>query len=268
MSYAVRLDVFEGPLDLLLQLVSKERVDVADISISTITDDYLQAVKHMEKIDLDLASAFLVLAATLLELKSYKLLPKKVIDDPELAALLEERDHLVHRLIEYSTFKRAAESMKGMLAENEDFHTRTPQIPPELAPALPDIFAGLTVNMLAEAAVGVFAPRSQPVVDLSHVTPMKVSVREMIELLADQIQVLGSSHFSEIRRHAADRIGVIVRFLALLELFKRQSVDLEQPEPFGDIVIRWRQPMAEPWKRPENDERDTDMIDQPQDLTG
>lgn len=242
MSYAVRLEVFEGPLDLLLSLVSKERVDVADVSISTITDEYLRAVKELGEIELDAASSFLVLAATLLELKSLKLLPRRSEVDPELAALLEERDHLLHRLIEYSTFKGAAEVMSRLISANAGYVSRVADLPAELLPKVPDIFAGLTGQMLAEAAAKALAPKPEVVVDTSHVTPILVSVGQMVDLLAEQIQGKRSTSFTELCRGLSQRIEVIVRFLALLELYKSQSVDLEQPDPFDEIVVRWRQP--------------------------
>lgn len=242
MTYAVRLDVFEGPLDLLLNLVSKERVDVADISISSITDEYLHAVRQLGEIELDAASSFLVLAATLLELKSLKLLPKSSTIDPELAALLEERDHLIHRLIEYSTFKSAAEQLTRMFVGNEGYFSRVADLPEELQPSLPDIFEGLTGAKVAAAAAIALAPRVLERVDISHVTPIRVSVREMVDMLAEEISESGTTSFRRLCMKAAGRIDVIVRFLALLELFKLQSIELEQSKPFEDITIRWRRP--------------------------
>lgn len=242
MSYPVKLEVFEGPLDLLLQLVSKDRVDISEVSISTITDEYLQAVKSLEELDLDMASSFLVLAATLLELKSLRLLPRRTIDDPELAALLEERDHLLHRLVEYSTFKNASATLVALFKLNEGFVPRQAEIPEELQPAMPDIMEGITAVKLAAAAAKALAPKPDVVVDVSHVTPIRVSVREMIDLLLEQISALGSVRFSELRAQAGGRIEVIVRFLAILEMFKRQQVEMEQQAPFEEIVIRYRQP--------------------------
>lgn len=242
MGYAVKLDVFEGPLDLLLQLVSKERLDVADVSISTITEEYLRAVRELEEIDLDMASRFLILAATLLELKSIKLLPRKAVDDPELAALLEERDHLLHRLIELATFKNAGAVIATQLEAGEGYFTRVADLPPELIPSVPDILQGLTAEKLAKAAGKALEPKPLALVDTSHVTPITISVREMVDLLAEMISSRTKISFSELTGPAASKLEVVLRFLALLELFKSQSVDLEQTKPFEDIVIRWRQP--------------------------
>lgn len=243
MTYTVKLDVFEGPLDLLLHLVSKERVDVADVSISTITDEYLRAVKAMGEIDLNLASSFLVMAATLLELKSLRLLPGRVADDPELAELLEERDHLLHRLIEYATFKEVALQFIDWFGENEGYYPRTAGLPEELVPALPDILAGLTADKLAAAAAKALAGKPTVSIDDAHITPMRVSVGEIVELLIMQIRQQGRTSFRELCGQVKERLEIIVRFLALLELFKNQSVDLEQKAPFEEIVVRWRQPI-------------------------
>src|ERR687896_749301 len=129
MTYEVRLEVFEGPLDLLLQLVSKDEVDVTDITISDITNQYLKAVRRMGNVDLEIASSFLVLAATLLELKSVRLLPRGTVTDPEVAALLEERDHLLHRLIEYSTFKGVSSALASLMESNKGFVYRNLSFP-------------------------------------------------------------------------------------------------------------------------------------------
>ena len=243
MTYAVKLDVFEGPLDLLLRLVSKERVNVADVSISSITDEYLRAVKAMGEIDLNLASSFLVMAATLLELKSLKLLPGRLADDPELAALLEERDHLLHRLIEYATFKEVALQFIDWFGENEGYYPRTAGLPEEFVPALPDVFAGLTADKLSVAAAKALAVKPTVSIDASHITPIRVSVGEIIELLIEEIRLKGRTSFRALCGQATERLEVIVRFLGLLELFKNQSVDLEQKAPFDEIVVRWREPI-------------------------
>lgn len=242
MSYEVRLEVFEGPLDLLLNLVSRERLDVADVSMSSITDDYLKAVRRMEEVDLEVASGFLVLAATLLELKSIRLLPDAAAADPEVAALLEERDHLLHRLIEYSTFKNVSVAVARVIEENKSYHSRAVEVPQELVSTLPDLLAGVSPERLRELAVSALAPRLSQPVDTSFMTPIRVSVREMVDRLSAEIKARGTSSFRELCVSAGQRIEVIVRFLALLEMFKEQSVELEQDRPFSEIVIRWREP--------------------------
>jgi segregation and condensation protein A len=241
-SYEVRLDVFEGPLDLLLQLVSKEQVDITEITISEITNEYLQAVRRMGDLDLEMASSFLVLAATLLELKSMRLLPRGSSNDPEVAALLEERDHLLHRLIEYSTFKEAAADILSRLDANAGYHYRTGGLPEEVVTKLPDFLSGVSADNIAEAASAAMTPRATQPVDTSFMTPIRVSVREMIDVLAGELRSHARASFRDLCRSASSRIEIIVRFLALLELFRVQSVDLEQDEPFGPITVRWREP--------------------------
>lgn len=243
MTYSVRLDVFEGPLDLLLHLVSKERLDVADISISAITEEYLRVVRTLGEMDLEVASSFLILAATLLELKSLKLLPGASGEDPEVAALLEERDHLLHRLIQYSTFKRVASKVSFLLEEHRDYHSREAAIGEEFFAKAPDLLAGVSPQQIAGIALAVLAPRPAARVDVSYIAPIRVSVREMVDRLEQEVRELGVTSFHNLCRRAVGRIDVIVRFLALLELFKMEAIDLEQKSPFEEIVVRWRRPM-------------------------
>lgn len=245
MTYEVRTEAFEGPLDLLLQLVSKEQVDVADISISSITRQYLDALRKLDHVDLEVASSFLVLAATLLELKSIRLLPHGDVADPELRALLEERDHLLHRLIEYSTFKEAATALIALLKGHAGHHYRSAAIPEELLSKFPDLLTGVTPERLNEIASKALIPTPVRPVDTSFMTPIRVSVGEMADMMMDELRSSRTSSFAELCRSAANRIERIVRFLALLELFRSQSVELEQDRPFGDIVVRYREP-AEP----------------------
>lgn len=245
MSYSVKLDIYEGPLELLLELVSKERVDPADVSISTITDEYLQVVAAMGDIDLDLATNFLVLAATLLELKSLKLLPSRAAGGEDLAALLEERDHLVHRLIEYSTFKQIAGILTETFAENEGYFCRYAEIPQELLAPSPDPLEGLSAEMLGAAARRLLSPQPAPTVDVSHVTPIKISISDAVAMLLRQIEESDSVSFRTLCRQVSSRIEVIVRFLALLQMYKDQSVELEQQGPFSEIVVRRRRPILQ-----------------------
>ncbi|HEX2178774.1 MAG TPA: segregation/condensation protein A [Actinomycetota bacterium] len=242
MTYAVKLDVFEGPLDLLLHLISKERVNVADVCIADVTEEYLRATAALGEVDLETASSFLVLAATLLELKSLKLLPSRSTADPDLKLLLEERDRLLHRLIVYATFKQAASRLGERLAENAGYHPRSAELPEELAPAAPDIFRSLTPEMLAKAAVRALTPPDQPSVDTSHITRVTVSLEEMVAQLRARLETEKFSSFRRLCGSARGRIEVVIALLAVLELFKNQAVDIEQASPFGDIEISWKQP--------------------------
>lgn len=253
MSFPVHLEVFEGPLDLLLQLVSRDRVDVGQISIRAITDDYLRAVAALGTVDIEAATSFLVLAATLLELKSAKLLPRDEAD-PETAALLEERDRLLQRLVEYATFKAAAEALGWVGDANAGFVPRAGGIPEEVRRVEPDPLAGVTLDDFVRAAVTAFSPRqpSEPYsvpVDISHITPIRVSLAEMIDLLADELQQRKAASFRDLCGTGASRIDVVVRFLALLELARQSFVEVEQAAPFEGITVRWRQPRTGPEPR-------------------
>jgi segregation and condensation protein A len=239
-TYAVKLDVFEGPLDLLLHLISKERVNVADINIADVTEEYLRATAALGEVDLETASSFLVLAATLLELKSLKLLPSRSIVDPELRLLLEERDRLLHKLVVYSTFKKVAIQLEQQMSENAGYHSRSAELPEELIPAAPDIFRGLTPQSLAQAAVRALTPPDRPTVDTSHITRVTVSLQEMVAHLRTRLSKEGSGSFRGICSTARSRIDVVIAMLAVLELFKSQTVDLHQDAPFGEIGITYR----------------------------
>lgn len=242
MTYAVKLDVFEGPLDLLLHLISKERVNVADVCIADLTDEYLRATAALGEVDLETASSFLVLAATLLELKSLKLLPNRSVVDPELRLLLEERDRLLHRLVVYATFKQAAVRMGERLIANAGYHSRTAELPEELVPAAPDVFRGLTPEKLARAAVRALTPRDRPSVDSSHITRATVSLEEMVGMLRSRMERERASSFRRLCGTAQARIEVVMALLAVLELFKTQAIEMEQESPFGEIAITWNQP--------------------------
>ncbi|MGQ0678550.1 MAG: segregation and condensation protein A [Actinomycetota bacterium] len=239
MSYEVKLDVYQGPLDLLLQLISRERVNVAEINISELTDEFLRRMAELGEVDLETASSFLVLAATLLELKSLKLLPNRHAIDPEIKLLLEERDRLLHRLIVYAAFKQAAIGLGYLLGECADLHPRTAELPEELIPKSPDIFQGLTPVLVAAAAVRALTPVEQEPVDTSHVTSVTVSLVEMVERLRLQIRLNGNSSFRELCRSASGRMEVVVALLAVLELFKAEAIELIQAEPFSEIAVSW-----------------------------
>ncbi len=245
MTYAVKLDVFEGPLDLLLHLISKERVNVADVCIADVTEEYLRATAALGEVDLETASSFLILAATLLELKSLKLLPSRSTIDPELRLLLEERDRLLHKLVVYATFKKVAVVLGNRMADNVGYHSRSAELPEELVPAAPDIFGGLTPEKLARAAVRALTPPDRSTVDTSHITRVTVSLEEMVGHLRARMKSEGGGSFRQICSSAQSRIEVVIALLAVLELFKSQTVDLQQDDPFGEIAITYR-PQATP----------------------
>jgi segregation and condensation protein A len=240
MALEVSTPVYEGPFDLLLQLILKEQVDIYEINLATIVDAYLAELDRMSDLDLDVATGFLLIAATLVELKARRLLPDPVdMDLDEELALWEERDLLLARLLEAKTFKDVA----GVFAQLADDASRSfPRVvgPDErFADAVPDLLEGTTVIRLRNAAVRALTPKPVPVVDLFHVNPITITVADAVAELVDELPRAGRISFRRLTADLADRIEVIVRFLAVLELFKQGAVDLDQPDRFGDIEVAW-----------------------------
>ena len=238
MPYEVKLDVFEGPIDLLLHLITKQRVDIYEVSLATMTDEYIQAIKLRDDLDLESATGFLVVAATLLELKSARLLPRTAIDDPD-TDLLEERDLLLARLVECSTYREAGQWLWRGLEAGAAFHARSAGLEPQFHGLAPDLLATLDLDRVAACAALLLAPRPEPLLDTSHVAPVVVSVRETILELCETLKQGSSLTFEQLCAGAPDRIHVVVRFLALLELYKAGAVELDQLERFGTIRASW-----------------------------
>jgi len=240
MPYAVQTPVFEGPFDLLLHLILAEQVDLYEISLATIVDGYLAELGRMEELDLDVASEFLLIAATLVELKSRRLLPSA--DDLDLddeLALWEERDLLLHRLVECKTFKEAAVALAVIAVEAGRSVGRTVGVDERFIGLMPDLLAGVTPGDLRAAYLRAVAPRPQPRVDLDHVAPIRASVTDAIAELMDELPRAGRITFRALTGDLVERLEVVVRFLAVLELFKVGLVDLDQARTFGDIGVVW-----------------------------
>jgi segregation and condensation protein A len=240
MPYEVQTPVFEGPFDLLLHLILSEQVDLYEISLSTIVDGYLAELERMEQLNLDMASEFLLIAATLVELKSRRLLPQS--DDLDLddeLALWEERDLLLHRLVECKTFKEAAIALSALASRAERTVGRTVGVDDRFVGLMPDLLAGVTPDDLRLAYLRAVAPKPQPRVDLDHVAPIRASVTDAIAELVDELPRIGRITFRALTGDLVERLEVVVRFLAVLELFKLGLVDLDQPRTFGDIQVVW-----------------------------
>ena len=238
MPYEVKLEVFEGPIDLLLHLITRQRVDIYDVSLATITDEYVRALEGIEGLDLETATGFLVVAATLLELKSARLLPSTRTDEVD-ARLLEERDLLLARLVECSTFREAGAWIAGALASGEAFHGRSVALEPRFMDLAPDLLARISADDIASAAARVLAPKPVVRLDISHLAPIRASVRDAIGEVADRLRAGGAATLTELCSHVGERLEVVVRFLALLELFKAGAIELEQSDRFGDIQASW-----------------------------
>ena len=240
MSYEVQTPVFEGPFDLLLHLITREQVELYEISISTIVDAYLAHLASMEHLDLDVATEFLLIAATLIELKTRRLLPgRDDIDLDEELALWEERDLLLARLLECKTFKDAAEALQSLAGSAERSHPRRAGMEERFLSLVPDVLAGVTPDDLKAAFLRALVPKPQPRVDLDHVAPIRASVRDAVEELVDELPRVGVITFRHLTQDLAERLAVIVRFLAVLELYKEGLVDLDQTENFGDLTVTW-----------------------------
>ena len=244
MAYEVSTPVYEGPFDLLLHLITKEQVDLYEIRISAIVDAFLAEIDRMQSIDLDVATEFLLIAATLVELKLRRLLPERsTLDLDEELGLLEERDLLLAKLLEYQTFRQAANVLRTLESKAARSFPRTNVIEERFAGLTPDLLATVTPLQLRDAFVRAITrslvPPPSPRVELDHVTEVRLTVSEAVGELAQELPLLGVASFRSLVGTAEPAV-VIVRFLALLELFKQGWVDLEQPENFGVLTIRWR----------------------------
>jgi segregation and condensation protein A len=243
MAIDVSTPVYDGPFDLLLQLILKEQVDLYEVNLSRIVDAYLHELEKLQSLDLDVTTEFLLIAATLVELKTRRLLPNTAdIDLDEEFALWEERDLLLARLIECKTFKDVARVFSSLADEADLSFPRTVGPDERFAGLMPDLLEGTSVRRLQSAAIRALTPKPEPIVDLFHVTPIKITVADAVAELVDELPRVGRISFRRLTADLADRIEVIVRFLAVLELFKQGCVDIDQPERFGDIEVIWCAP--------------------------
>jgi segregation and condensation protein A len=240
MATRVETPVYEGPFDLLLQLILAEEVDLYEISLARIVDAYLAEIERMQSLDLDVATEFLLIAATLVELKARRLLPGPAdVDLDDELALWEERDLLLARLLECKTFK----DVSAVLAALGEQASAT--VPRQVGPderfdnVAPDLLAGVTPARLRDAAIAAMTPKPVPRIDLHHVAPIRASVADAVAELLQALPAAGPITFARLTAGIAERLDVIVRFLAVLELFKQGLVDVEQAELFGDITIVW-----------------------------
>ncbi len=241
MPYEVHTPVFDGPFDLLLHLILREQVELYEVDLSGIVDSYLVELERMEQFDLEVATEFLLIAATLVELKVRRLLPEdREVDVDDEFGLWEERDLLLARLIECKTFKDAALVLRHLSAEaSRSYARRVGPIEDRFIGLAPDLLRRVTPPDLRDAFLRATAPRPVVRVDLSHITPLKVTVAEAVEEMLDELPRVGRVTFRDLTADLVDRIEVVVRFLAVLELFKQGALDIEQARSFGDINIVW-----------------------------
>lgn len=240
MSYAVQTPVYQGPFDLLLHLILREQVDLYEISLSGIIEDYLRELERMEDLDLEVATEFLLIASTLIELKARRLLPDDGdVDLDEELALWEQRDLLLARLLECKTFKDAARQLSALADDAGRSWPRRAGLEERFVGLMPDLLEGIDADDLRGAFLRATAPKPVPTVDLSHLHAIKVTVADAVSELAEELPRAGRITFRRLTEGLVDRIDVVVRFLALLELYKQGIVDLDQPGAFGEIEITW-----------------------------
>ena len=238
--YEVQTPVFEGPFDLLLHLILREQVDLYEVQLTQIVDAYLDELTRMQQLDLDVATEFLLIAATLVELKSKRLLPGE--DDVDLddeLGLWQERDLLLARLLECKTFKDAANAFQRLSAEAGRSYPRTAGLEDRFLDIAPDLLAGVTAEDVRDAFLRSVAPKPLLRVDLDHVAPIRASVTDAVEELLDELPRAGTLTFRELTGGLFERLEVVVRFLAVLELYKQGLIEVEQFHNFADIRITW-----------------------------
>lgn len=239
-AFEVHLDVFEGPFDLLLGLISKHKLDITEVALSKVTDEFIAYIRQRSGgWDLDQVSYFLVVAATLLDLKAARLLPSGEVEDEEDLALLEARDLLFARLLQYRAYKEAAAVFAGqMAAAGRRFPRRVP-LEPRFAELLPEVLFAIGLREFAALAARALAPKAPPVVSVEHIHASFVSVREQAVLLAGRLRGLGRASFRQLSAGAADNYEIVASFLALLELYREDVVAFEQLSPLGDLYVTW-----------------------------
>ncbi|MEX5632130.1 segregation and condensation protein A [Parafrankia sp. FMc2] len=239
--FVVELENFSGPFDLLLSLIAKHRMDVTEVALSKVTDEFVAHIRRLgDRFDLGQATEFLVIAATLLDLKAARLLPGAISDDEaEDLALLEARDLLFARLLQYRAYKEAAAIFTAMMALESRFVARAVPLEPRYAAALPEVQITIGPSELAVLASRLREPPLPPQVATDHVHLPRVSVREHMIAVIGMLRELGSASFGVLCVGLLETIEIVARFLALLELFREGRIDFEQERPLGELIVRW-----------------------------
>ncbi|MEU8933899.1 segregation/condensation protein A [Streptomyces sp. NPDC048409] len=238
--FKVRLANFEGPFDLLLQLISKHKMDVTEVALSKVTDEFMAHIRAMgPDWDLDQTTEFLVVAATLLDLKAARLLPAAEVEDEADLALLEARDLLFARLLQYRAYKQIADIFNRRLDEEARRWPRTVGLEPHLAELLPEVVISIGPEGFAKLAVKAMQPRPKPQVYVDHIHAPLVSVQEQAQIVVARLRELGEADFRSLVEDTDDTLTVVARFLALLELYREKAVALDQETALGDLIVRW-----------------------------
>ncbi len=236
-GFSVTLGVFEGPFDLLLSLISKHELDITEVALSKVTDEFIAYIKAFAD-DLEQTTQFLLVASTLLDLKTARLLPQGDVEDEEDLALLEARDLLFARLMQYRAFKEVATLISTRLEQEERRHARSVSLEPRFAELLPEVIVSVGPDDLARLAAAALEPKPVPVLSLAHLHAPRVSVREQAHLVVDRLRRQHSVTFRSLTADA-DLATTVARFLAVLELFREGALTFDQATPLGDLHLRW-----------------------------
>ena len=242
-GFAVHLDNFDGPFDLLLQLISRHKMDVTEVSLSLVTDEFISFIRKLEESgegwQLDQATEFLVVAATLLDLKAAKLLPQGEVEDEADLALLEARDLLFARLLQYRAFKEIAATFADRISKAEKSFARTTALDPHFASLLPEVLIGVGPERFASIADRVLFPKAPPVVSVEHIHRPLISVAEQSEFVINALRLAKSLSFRALVHDAEETMVVVARFLALLDLYRSGALRFEQLDAFTELQISW-----------------------------
>jgi segregation and condensation protein A len=238
--FTVKLSNFEGPFDLLLQLIGKHKLDVTEIALSRVTDEFIAHLRALgDELDLDQASEFLVVASTLLDLKAARLLPAADVDDEDDLELLEARDLLFARLLQYKAYKQAARFLRERETEAARRFPRNAGLEPRFADLVPEVVLDLTPEQFAALAARVLTPKAPEVISVAHLHAPTVSVSEQLLVVRSQLERSGTATFRALTADCGHTLEVVARFLALLELYRQQRVVFEQLTPLGELHVRW-----------------------------
>jgi len=242
-GFSVHLSNFEGPFDLLLQLISRHKMDVTEVALSVVTDDFIAYIRALEGSedgwDLEKTTEFLVVAATLLDLKAARLLPSGEIEDEGDLALLEARDLLFARLLQYRAFKSIATIFSERLAREERSFARVVALEAHFSSLLPEVLIGVGAERFGAIAQRVLSPKITPSVGISHIHSPLVSVAEEAITIVNELRRTGKSTFRHLVSDASSVLVVVARFLALLELYREGVVRFEQVIALGELAITW-----------------------------
>jgi segregation and condensation protein A len=238
--FSLRLDNFEGPFDLLLSLISKHKLDITEVALSQVTDEFIAFIKQGGAAwDLEQTSSFLLVAATLLDLKTARLLPQGDVEDEEDLALLEARDLLFARLMQYRAYKQVASVLEHRIGDEARRYPRAVGLEDRFATLLPEVLIGLGLEEFAALAARAMEPKPVEELSLAHIHAPTVSVREQATVVVDRLRRQGTMTFRALSGDSPDTLTTVARFLALLELYREGAVAFDQVSPLGELTVRW-----------------------------